>query len=110
MVTESRKEAKKHVTTKDLPLEVPLHEGEAGGYEIVLSVLNDLPEKGSHASLNALEEAYLGLLLDYKRLRGSTAALETALTEMQHLFDLPSEKEVEQSERLARRVREYGAK
>jgi hypothetical protein len=29
---------------------------------------------------------------------------------MQHLFDLPSEKEVEQSERLARSVMEYGAK
>ena len=110
MVTESRKEAKRHVTKEELPLEVPFHEGEAGGYEIVLSVLNDLPGKGSRASLNALEEVYLGLLLDYKRLRGSTAALETALTEMQHLFDLPSEKEVEQSERLARRVREYGAK
>ncbi len=110
MVTDSRKEAKRHVTKEELPLEVPFHEGEAGGYEIVLSVLNDLPGKGSHASLNALEEVYLGLLLDYKRLRGSTAALETALTEMQHLFDLPSEKEVEQSERLARRVREYGAK
>ena len=110
MVVDSRKEAKRHVTKEELPLEVPFHEGEAGGYEIVLSVLNDLPEKGSHASLNALEEVYLGLLLDYKRLRGSAAALETALTEMQHLFDLPSEKEVEQSERLARRVREYGAK
>jgi len=110
MVTESRKEAKRHVAKEELPLEVPFHEGEAGGYEIVLSVLNDLSEKGSRVSLNALEETYLGLLLDYKRIRGSAAALETALTEMQHLFDLPSEKEVEQSERLARRVSQYGAK
>jgi len=110
MVTESRKEAKRHVAKEELPLEVPFHEGEAGGYEIVLSVLNDLSEKKSRVSLNALEETYLGLLLDYKRIRGSAAALETALTEMQHLFDLPSEKEVEQSERLARRVSQYGAK
>ena len=110
MVTESRKEAKRHVAKEELPLEVPFHEGEAGGYEIVLAVLNDLSEKGSRVSLNALEETYLGLLLDYKRIRGSAAALETALTEMQHLFDLPSEKEVEQSERLARRVSQYGAK
>lgn len=110
MVTESKKEAKRHVTKEELPLEVPFHEGEAGGYEIVLSVLNDLSEKGSRVTLNALEETYLGLLIDYKRIRGSAGALETALTEMQHLFDLPSEKEVEQSERLARRVSQYGAK
>jgi hypothetical protein len=89
---------------------VPFHEGEAGGYEIVLSALNDLSEKRSRVSLNAVEETYLGLLLDYKRIKGSVAALETALTEMQHLFDLPSEKEVEQSERLAKRVSQYGPK
>ena len=110
MVTESRKEAKRHVAKEELPLEVPFHEGEAGGYEIVLSVLNDLSKKKSRVSLNALEETYLGLLLDYKRIRGSAAALETALTEMQHLFDLPSEKDVEQSERLARKVSQYAAK
>lgn len=74
----------------------------------MLSLLKDLPREGSRVSLNALEEMYLGLLLDYKRMRGSAAALETALSEMQHLFDLPSEKEVEQSERLARKVSEYG--
>ena len=110
MVTETKDEAKRHVAKEELPLEVPFHEGEAGGYEVVLSVLTDLSEKGSRVSLNALEETYLGLLLDYKRIRGSAAALETALTEMQHLFDLPSEKEVEQNERLARRVSQYGAK
>ncbi|HME44181.1 MAG TPA: hypothetical protein VKF36_13905 [Syntrophorhabdales bacterium] len=110
MVTESKKEAKKHVAKEELPLEVPFHEGEAGGYEIVLSVLNDLSEKRSRVSLNALEETYLGLLIDYKRIRGSAGALETALTEMQRLFDLPSEKEVEQSERLAKRVSQYAAK
>ena len=109
MVADSRKEAKRHVSAEELPLEVPFHEGEAGGYEIVLSILSDLSGKGSHASLNALEDVYLGLLLDYKRIRGSAAALETALAEMQHLFDLPSEKEVEQNERLTRRVKEYGA-
>jgi hypothetical protein len=108
MVTESSKEAKKHVTAEELPLEVPFHEGEAGGYEIVLSLLNDLPGKGSRVSLNALEHLYLGLLLDYKRIKGGEAALEKVITEMQHLFDFPSEKEVEQSERLAKSVREYG--
>ncbi len=110
MVTESSKEAKKHVTREELPLDVPFHEGEAGGYEIVLSLLDDLNAKGSAASLNALEEVYLGLLLDYKRIKGSTTALETVLTEMQNIFDLPSEKEVEQSERLAKKVKEYGSK
>ena len=107
MVTESRKEAKRHVTKEELPLEVPFHEGEAGGYEIVLSILDDLSGKRSPVSLNALEEVYLGLLLDYKRIKGGAAALETTLAEMQHLFDLPSEKEVELNERLARRVKEY---
>jgi hypothetical protein len=110
MIAESKKEAKRHVTKEELPLEVPFHEGESGGYEIVLSILDDLSKKGSHASLNAIEDVYLGLLLDYRRIRGSAGALETVLTEMQHLFDLPSEKEVELSERLARRVRESGAK
>jgi hypothetical protein len=110
MVDESMKEARKHVTKEELPLEIPFHEGEAGGYEIVLSLLEDLPEKASPTSLNTLEEIYLGLLLDYKRIKGGAAALETVLTEMQQLFDLPSEKDVEQSERLAKKVMQYSAK
>ena len=110
MANESKKEAKRHVTKEELPLEVPFHEGEAGGYEIVLSILNDLSEKGSSVSLNALEEVYLGLLLDYKRVKGGAAALETAISEMQHLFDLPSEKEVEENEQHAKLVWEYSSR
>ncbi len=109
MVDESAKEAERHVVEKEFPLEVPFHEGQAGGYEIVLSVLKDLPELGP-ASLNRVEEVYLGLMLDYKRIKGSASALETALTEMQHLFDLPSEQDVEQSEDLTKKVTEYGTK
>ena len=110
MANESKKEAKRHVTKEELPLEVPFHEGEAGGYEIVLSILNDLSEKGSPVSLNALEEVYLGLLLDYKRVKGGAVALETAISEMQHLFDLPSEKEVEENEQHAKLVWEYSGR
>ncbi len=110
MIEESMKEARRHVMDMELPLEVPLHEGEAGGYEIVLSALKDLPGGSSPGALNRLEELYLGLLLDRMRIKGSAAALETALTEMQHLFDLPSEEDVEQSEALTKRVMEYGAK
>ncbi len=109
MIDESTKEAKRHVKEKEFPLEVPFHEGETGGYEIVLSVLKDLPELRP-ASLNRLEEVYLGLMLDHKRIRGSASALETVLTEMQHLFDLPSERDVEQSEDLTKKVTEYGTK
>jgi hypothetical protein len=110
MVAESSKEAKKHVAREELPLEVPFHEGEAGGYEIVLSVLNDLSGKGSSLSLNAIEEVYLGLLLDYKRIKGSATALETAISEMQNIFDLPIEKEVEENERHAKALWAYAAK
>jgi hypothetical protein len=38
MANESKKEAKRHVTKEERPLEVPFYEGEAGGYEIVLSI------------------------------------------------------------------------
>ena len=106
MASESTKQAHRRAMRKELPLEVPFHEGEAGAYEIVLSALNDVFAKKSSASLNAVEEVYLGLLLDYKRMRGSAEALETVLTEMQNLFALPSEKEVEQNERLVRRIAE----
>jgi hypothetical protein len=108
MMIESRKEATKHMTEEELPLEVPFHEGETGAYEIVLSVINDLTAKGSPISLNAIEEIYLGLLVDYKRMRGSVSALESVLAEMQNLFDLPTEEEVEQNERFAGRIKEYG--
>ena len=110
MANESKKEAKRHVTKEELPLEVPFHEGEAGGYEIVLSILNDLSKKGSPVSLNALEDVYLGLLLDYKRVKGGAAALENVITEMQHLFELPSEREVEGDEQHAKAVWEYSAR
>ncbi len=110
MLRESGREAKRHASREELPLETVFHEGEAGGYEIVKNILNELPGKGSALSLNALEDVYLGLLLDYKRITGSAAALENALTEMQHLFDLPSEKDVEQNERLAKRMRGYRSK
>jgi hypothetical protein len=106
MVIESRKEATKHETREELPLEVIFHEGEAGAYEIVLGVINELFEKASPISLNAVEEIYIGLMIDYKRMKGSVAALESALTEMQNLFDLPLEKDLEQSERLASRMKE----
>ncbi len=51
---------------------------------------------------------YLGLLLDCKRMEGSAEALRTVLTEMQNLFDLPPEEQVENDERFARRMREHG--
>ncbi len=110
MIAESGKEAKRHVTNEELPLEVPFHEGEAGGYEIVLSLLDDLARNSSSLSLNAIEEVYLGLLLDYKRIKGSASALETAISEMQHIFDLPSEKEVEEDERHTKALWTYSEK
>ncbi len=106
MIIESRKEATKHEAGEELPLEAVFHEGEAGAYEIVSGVINELLEKPSPVSLNAIEEIYIGLMIDYKRMKGSVAALESALTEMQNLFDLPLEKDLEQSERLASRMKE----
>jgi len=110
MVKESTEEANRHVRMQKLPIEVPFHEGEAGAYQLVLSILDESSAKNSPISLNAIEEIYIGFLLDYKRMRGSAEALGTVLTEMQNLFELPSEKELEQNERLARRVTEYSAK
>ena len=110
MAGESTKEAENHVAREELPLEVPFHEGEAGGYEIILSLLDELSARGSAPSLNALEEVYLGLLLDYKRIKGSATALETAIGEMQHIFDLPTEKEVEEDEGHAKALWNYSAK
>ena len=105
LVIESRKEATKHKKREELPLETVFHEGEAGAYEIVLGVINELFEKASPISLNAVEEIYIGLMIDYKRMKGSVSALESTLTEMQNLFDLPPEKDVEQSERLTSRLK-----
>ncbi len=108
MADESTEEAGRHVRMQELPVEVPFHEGQAGGFELVLSILDDFSAKKSPVSLNAIEEMYLGLLLDCKRMEGSAEALRTVLTEMQNLFDLPPEEQVEKDERFARRMREYG--
>ncbi len=108
MVIESSRESAKHVAEDELPLEVPFHEGEAGAYEIVLSAINELSQQGSPISINAIEELYLNLLFDYKRMEGTATALQTALTEMQNLFELPSEEKLEEDEHLARKARDYG--
>ncbi len=98
MAEESAREAERHVAQDEASLEFSFHDGQTGSLGLAVDHLNELARKGSPVSANKIEEAYLGLLLSYKRMKGSLLALERILRAMQTTFELPSAEEVEAGE------------
>ncbi len=94
MAGESSRAADRHLRQDEASLEFPFHDGETGSLELALDYLDEVAKKGAPVSPNSIEEAYMGLLLSYKRMKGSLSALERIITTMQTAFDLPAEEEM----------------
>jgi hypothetical protein len=92
---ESAREGEKHLEQDEHSLELAFHEGETGSFELALDYLNEIAEKSPSIPANSIEEAYVGLLLSYKRMKGNLSALERILKTMQETFELPREEELE---------------
>ncbi len=101
MAEQSAREAERHVEQNEASLEFPFHDGQTGSLELAVDHLNELVKDDSPVSPNKIEEAYLGLLLSLKRMKGSLSALERILKTMQGTFDLPSEEEIKTGEQEA---------
>jgi hypothetical protein len=96
MAEASAREAERHLQADEASFEFPFHDGETGSIELALDYLDEVMREGSPISANRVEEAYLSLLLSYRRMKGSVAALERVVRTMRDTFDLPDEQEIEQ--------------
>ncbi len=95
MAQESVREADEHLQENEASLEFPFHEGETGSLDLALDYLDEVARKTSPVSANDIEEAYVSLLLSYKRMKGNVSALDKIIHAMQSTFDLPTEDEID---------------
>ncbi len=95
MARESSREADEHLQQNEPSLEFPFHEGETGSMDLALDYLDEVARKTSPVSANDIEEAYVSLLLSYKRMKGNVSALDKIIRAMQSTFDLPTEEEID---------------
>jgi hypothetical protein len=98
MADESAKEAERYLKENEASLDFSFHDGETGSMELALDYLDEVAKKGSHVSANAIEEAYMGLLVSHRRMKGNLSALERIIQSMQATFDLPTEKDLERKD------------
>jgi hypothetical protein len=71
----SSREAELRLREEEGSLESSFRDGETGSFELALDYLDEVAQKSSPLSLNAIEEAYISLLLSYKRMKGNVSAL-----------------------------------
>ncbi len=95
MAQESSRETDEHLQDNEASLEFPFHEGETGSLDLALDYLDEVARKTSPVSANDIEEAYVSLLLSYKRMKGNISALDKIIRAMQATFDLPTEEEID---------------
>jgi hypothetical protein len=95
MAQESIREADEHLQEDETSLEFPFHEGETGSLDLALDYLDEVARKTSPVSANDIEEAYVSLLLSYKRMKGNVSALDKIIRAMQATFGLPTEEEID---------------
>jgi ADP-dependent phosphofructokinase/glucokinase len=95
MARESVREADEHLRENEASLEFPFHEGETGSLDLTLDYLDEVARKTSPVSANEIEEAYVSLVLSYKRMKGNVSALDKIIRAMQATFDLPTEEEID---------------
>ncbi len=98
MAQESAGEAERQLEQDEASLEFPFHDGETGTLELAVDHLNEVAKNGAAVSANQIEETYFGLLLSFKRMKGSLSAMERILKAMQTTFDLPLPEEIEGGE------------
>jgi hypothetical protein len=87
------REAEQRLQEEEGSLESSFRDGETGSFELALDYLDEVAQKSAPLSLNAIEEAYMSLLLSYKRMKGNVSALGGVLKAMQTSFGLAPEEE-----------------
>ena len=90
---ETSREFEERMREGEGSLESSFRDGETGSYELALDYLDEVAKKNEPLSLNAVEEAYVGLLLSYKRMKGNVSALGDVLHLMQTSFGLAPKEE-----------------
>ncbi len=94
MAEESSREAEDHLRKNESSMEFPFHEGQTGSLDLAVDYLSEIGKKGQ-VSPNDVEEAYISLLLSYKRMKGNLCGLERIIRAMQAAFQFPSEEDID---------------